>query len=274
MKSKDLYPAIFSRNAAAYQRRLEQVMALGQASGRQRAIDALEVAPSMKVLDLACGPGNLTRRLAALVQPGGEVVGVDLAEGMIELARNAGIPGARFEVMDIERLTFAVASFDAAICGHGLQFAPNLDRALLEAHRVLRPGGRFTASVPVTQVDGAAIWALLDTVIDRWLPPPPRAVDQDRTRQIVADPAALSQAAADAGFSSAAIETVVEKVSWRSADQVVSMCMSWWDCAARLEGVDSASRAGFARDAVEELRRSYPGEIETTGRNHVLVAIA
>ena len=58
VKSKDLFPAIFSRHAEAYDRRLEQVMSRGEARGRQRIIDLLEARPGMRILDLACGPGT------------------------------------------------------------------------------------------------------------------------------------------------------------------------------------------------------------------------
>ena len=126
MKSKEFFPDVFSRHAEAYQHRLEGIMANGEARGRTRVIELADARPGMRILDLACGPGNLSRRLAAMVAPGGEVVGVDLAGGMIELARRASIQNARFEVMDIERLDFADATFDAAVCGHGLQFVPDL----------------------------------------------------------------------------------------------------------------------------------------------------
>src|SRR5713226_2953460 len=119
MKSKELFPAIFSRHAVAYQHRLDDVMRRGEARGRERVIELADARPGMHVLDLACGPGNLSRRLAALVAPDGEVVGVDLAPGMVEIARKAAIPNARFEVMDIEALAFLDGSFDAAVCGHG-----------------------------------------------------------------------------------------------------------------------------------------------------------
>jgi len=91
LKSKQLFPAIFSRHATAYQRRLDGIMARGEARGRQRVIELLDVKAGMRVLDLACGPGTLTRPLAGQVAPDGEVVGVDLAPGMIDLARAAGI---------------------------------------------------------------------------------------------------------------------------------------------------------------------------------------
>ena len=271
VRSKEFFPDVFSRHAEAYQRRLEGIMANGEARGRTRLIELAEARPGMRILDLACGPGNLSRRLAAMVAPGGEVVGVDLASGMIDLARRAGIPHARFEVMDIECLDFADAAFDAAVCGHGLQFVPELGRALSEARRVLRAPGRLVASVPVSRRGGSA-WAILDSVVDRWLPPPPRMIDQQPTRETVSDPSAFRQAALAAGFVDAEVETVDEEVHWESAAQMVSMLMSWWDCASRLEGMDPARRRAFMTDAIDTLIREHPGPIVTIGRNLVLIA--
>lgn len=273
MKSKDLFPSVFSRHALAYQRRLEEVMANDEARGRLRTIEFVDPQPGMRVLDLACGPGTLSRRLALAVSPGGEMIGVDLAPGMIELARTAGIPNSRFEVMDIEQLSFEDESFDAAICGHGLQFVPQLPVALHEARRVLRPRARFAASVPVERM-AASVWATVDAVVDRWLGPAQRAVDQKPTRDAIAVPIRFAQVALDAGFQSADVEVVEETVTWGSAEQMVSLFTSWWDCAARMEGVDADRRQRFADEAIATIKRTHPGEIQTTGRNHVLLAIA
>jgi ubiquinone/menaquinone biosynthesis C-methylase UbiE len=272
LKSKDLFPAVFSRHALVYQQRLEQVMARGEARGRMRVLELVSAHPGMRVVDLACGPGTLSRRLVQSVSPGGDVVGIDLAPGMIELARTS-IPDARFEVMDIERLEFADESFDAAVCGHGFQFAPDLGAALREARRVLRAGGRLAASVPVEETNGS-VWTVLDAVIDRWLPPAAQAADRNPTRAVVSDIDDFSQAALDAGFTSAHVEVIEEKVRWPSAEQLVAMFTSWWSCASRLDGMDEQRRRGFSQEAVETLRRAYPGVIETTGRNHVLFAVA
>ena len=273
MKSKDLYPSIFSRHAQAYDRRLDQIMSSGEARGRQRVLDLVDARPGMRILDLACGPGNLARRLAAAVAPGGEVVGVDLAPGMIEVARSRAIPNARFELMDIEELSFPSASFDAATCGHGLQFAPNLERALGEARRVLRGASRFAASVPV-EPPGQGVIALLDAIVDRHLPPAPRAIDQEATRRTVSDPDLLSQAARDAGFADARVEVLEEKVVWESAEQLVALFTSWWDCAARLERLTDEQRAAFIDDALDSLHRGHTGTIETASRSLVLDATA
>jgi ubiquinone/menaquinone biosynthesis C-methylase UbiE len=272
LKSKDLFPAIFSRHAEAYDRRLAQAMSRGEAKGRQRLLDLIEARPGMRVLDLACGPGNLSRRLAALVAPGGEVIGVDLAPGMLERARLASPANARFEVMDIEELTFDDSSFDAAVCGHGLQFVPHLDRALNEARRVLRTGSRFVASVPAPGAQ--SVMRLLDSIVDRWLPPAPEAADRAATSAVVGDPVLLQRAAREAGFSSVRVEEIEETVWWESADQLVGLCMSWWDCASRLEKVDDGRRESFVEDAVTTIRRQHPGAFETRNRSRVLLCLA
>ena len=272
MKSKDLFPALFSRHAADYKQRLDEIMARGEARGRQRVVDALDVQPGMRVIDLACGPGTLSEPLAERVAPNGEVVGVDLAPGMIELARALGIPNARFEVMDIEQLAFPDASFDAAACGHGLQFVPDLGRALREAHRVLRRGARCAASSPAA--GGRQAWCALDRVVDRWLPPAPQPTDRNATRSVVADAGAFRDALRDAGFGQADVEVVEEKVVWDSAEQLVLRAMSWWDLASRVDAISVEKRQRFVDEAVESVRREHPGRIETFARNHVAIAVA
>src|ERR1700704_1018934 len=91
--AKDLYPRTFSRVAAAYKRRLDEVMTRGEAHGRAAVIEWIDPAPGKRIVDLACGPGTLSYPLAQAVAPGGEVVGIDLAPGMIELAQREAPPG-------------------------------------------------------------------------------------------------------------------------------------------------------------------------------------
>lgn len=248
-------------------------MARGEARGRQRVIELVEAQPGMRVLDLACGPAILARHLAPLVGPEGEVIGVDLAEGMIALARAADIPNTRFELMDMEQLTFPDRFFDAAVCGHGLQFASDLARSMREVRRVLRPGGRFAASVPVNAVREHA-WKLVEEVAARSLPPTPQATDQQRTRAIVEDADALRVSAIEAGFSEATVEVVDEVSHWDSAEEFVDRMTSWWSIAVRLDGVDSQTRRAFEGEAVGVVRQHYPGAITGSGRTQVLLARA
>lgn len=271
VKSKDLFPPIFSRHAVAYDRRLDQLMSRGEARARFRLLELVGARPGMRVIDLACGPGNLTQRLAAAVAPAGEVVGVDLAPGMLEVARSRPIANASFALMDIEELEFPDAWFDAAVCGHGLQFAPHLDRALGETRRVLRPAARFAASVPVLSTQHG-VMDLLDTVVERHLPPGPQAVDQGETRRSVSEPDLFAQAAFGAGFTEARIEVIDEKVVWQSADELVALCTSWWDCASRIERLTDEQRAAFIDDALDTLHGRGAGPIETSSRSLVLLA--
>jgi ubiquinone/menaquinone biosynthesis C-methylase UbiE len=145
----------------------------------------------MRILDLACGPGTLSYPLAQVVAPGGEVIGVDLALGMIELARREAPPGLpmRFELMDIEDLRFPEHSFDAAVCGHGFQFVPDLRRALAEARRVLEPDARLAASVPVdpAQVSEAQAWWSMAIRLDGVSPTERVAVLERAQRAIEAE---------------------------------------------------------------------------------------
>jgi ubiquinone/menaquinone biosynthesis C-methylase UbiE len=106
-------------------------------------LDTARVRAGMRVLDLACGPGVVA---AVAAERGALPVGLDFSPAMIALAR-VGHTGIRFEEGDAEALPFADASFDAVVANFGVHHVPEPIRALREAHRVLRPGGRaaFTA---------------------------------------------------------------------------------------------------------------------------------
>lgn len=95
-----------------------------------------------RVLDLACGTGDLAAALARLV-PDGLVHGIDAAPTMIRCAqeRGQGVGNLRFEVGDMMRLDVPDASQDVVTIGYGLRNVPDHRVALAEIHRVLKPGG-------------------------------------------------------------------------------------------------------------------------------------
>lgn len=114
-------------------------------------LDAVSPAPGERVLDVATGPGEPAMSLAARVAPGGRVLGVDLSERMVDVARaeakRAGLENVAFEVMDAEQLALPDASFDLVVSRFGLQIFTDPDKAVAEMRRVLRPGGRLGLTV-------------------------------------------------------------------------------------------------------------------------------
>src|SRR2546429_1985269 len=178
-------------------------MARSESRGRAAVIEWVDPRPGKRILDLACGPGTLSYRLARDVSPGGEVVGIDLAPGMIELARRDAPPElpVRLELMDMEDLLFPDAAFDAAVCGHGLQFVPDLLRALTEARRVIKAGARMAASVPVDPSRPSEAQAILERAVGGSLPPAPTARDQFITRRTAQTPKAFAAMAEQRGVS-------------------------------------------------------------------------
>jgi ubiquinone/menaquinone biosynthesis C-methylase UbiE len=275
--AKDLYPGTFSRVAAAYKQRLDEVMARGEARGRAAVIEWLELMPGKQVLDLACGPGTLSYRLAQAVSPDGEVIGIDLAPGMIEVAHHhapAGLP-LRFELMDMEDLRFADGRFDAAACGHGFQFVPHLARALSEALRVLKPGSRMAASVPIDPGQVSDAQAIFERSAGGDLPPVPRARDQFETWQTVADERAFAAIARQAGFSEARVTRYDESTTWASPRHFIEMAAGWWSMAIRLEGVSDADRAAILTRAAGAIEAELgSGPLHIAGATNVLLAIA
>lgn len=107
--------------------------------------------PGERVQDVACGTGLVTLRAAALVGPNGTVIGTDLSEDMVVTARDSargrGISNVTFRRKDAEEIQFDADAFDVALCALGLMYVPDPEKALVEMHRVLRPGGRAICAV-------------------------------------------------------------------------------------------------------------------------------
>jgi demethylmenaquinone methyltransferase/2-methoxy-6-polyprenyl-1,4-benzoquinol methylase len=98
--------------------------------------------PGARILDLACGTGDLAMAAVATV-PGARVTGVDASARMLELARLRSVEGEgpTFLLGDMARLDFVDGSIDAITAGYAFRNAPDHRAALREAARVLRPGG-------------------------------------------------------------------------------------------------------------------------------------
>ncbi len=110
----------------------------------RHALDRLRLAPGQRVLDVACGPGLFTRRLARAVAPDGLAIGLDISAPMLHRAvrDNAG-PATVYVRGDAGALPFAAGTFDAVCCFGALYLVPEPERVVDEMIRMLAPGGRI-----------------------------------------------------------------------------------------------------------------------------------
>jgi ubiquinone/menaquinone biosynthesis C-methylase UbiE len=116
-----------------------------------KLLECAALAPGERVLDIACGTGLVTVKAAKAVGATGQVLGVDLSEKMVSLARHqareSGVVNVTFERMDAENLALPDSSVDVVVCCLGLMYLPEPERAVCEMRRILRPGGRVVISV-------------------------------------------------------------------------------------------------------------------------------
>src|ERR1051326_3049472 len=140
---------MFDRIAPVYDL-MNRVMTAGLDQRWRRATVRAVVQPGDRVLDAACGTGDLAIIAA---KAGGSVTGLDFSERMLERARRKA-PELEWVHGDLLALPFAESSFDAATVGFGVRNVADLAGAIAELRRVLRPGGR-PAVLGVTRPRGA-----------------------------------------------------------------------------------------------------------------------
>jgi ubiquinone/menaquinone biosynthesis C-methylase UbiE len=105
-------------------------------------LDAVCIENDAQLLDVAAGPGRLTRVAA---ERGAHATGCDLAPAMVALARKLN-PDITFDEASAEALPYDDASFDAVVCAFGMGHFPDAERVAAEFFRVLRPGGKVALS--------------------------------------------------------------------------------------------------------------------------------
>jgi ubiquinone/menaquinone biosynthesis C-methylase UbiE len=119
------------------------------------AVAAVEELRPERVLEVGCGMGEFAERVRR--ETGAEVVATDLSPRMVELTRERGIDAS---VADVEELPFADGEFDCAAANWMLYHVADLDRALAELRRVLRPGGVLVATT-IGAEHMADVWELV-----------------------------------------------------------------------------------------------------------------
>jgi SAM-dependent methyltransferase len=114
----------------------------------EQAINLMKLPADARVLDVGCGSGWATRLMAAQVTSG-PVVGIDIADEMITLARqtSSSIANVEFQVASAEKLPFSDGEFSHAFSMESLYYYADMLQALREIRRVLKPGGLFVTVV-------------------------------------------------------------------------------------------------------------------------------
>jgi SAM-dependent methyltransferase len=197
----------------------------------QAMLDAAQLQPGERVLDVGCGYGTSTLEAAEGVAPSGRVVGIDISAAMLEPARQrvaaAGVDNVALLQADAQVHPFEPASFDVVISRFGVMFFDDPEAAFANLARALRPGGRLVFACPqdplrsewVRIAFGAAVGALgrAPDLGPAGAPGPFALANGDR----------LARLLTAAGFRDVALEGVTRPVRvGHEIDQTVRFIMS------------------------------------------------
>jgi demethylmenaquinone methyltransferase/2-methoxy-6-polyprenyl-1,4-benzoquinol methylase len=137
-------------------------------SWKRKLVSMAELTGTERVLDLACGTGDITFMMAKELSRG-EAVGLDITQGMLVIAeqkrREMNASNVVFNRADIMQLPYPDQAFDRVTGGYALRNVPDVAGALAEIHRVLKPGGRFFSLDFGHPPNGLYRWAYLNYLI-------------------------------------------------------------------------------------------------------------
>lgn len=192
----------------------------------RRLVELANIPKGAKVLDIATGRGAVLYPAADVVGQQGHVIGIDLSRGMIEMNREEierlNLQNAEVREMDAENLEFPNESFGCVLCSFAIFFFPQLDRALSEMCRVLRPGGRIAVT---TWGQRDETWEWLHNLIESYLPSDQEAdqtTNPHPTKEPVFNtPEGLEAILASAGFSDIQIVSEAKKFTYADEEE-------WW----------------------------------------------
>ncbi len=176
--------------------------------GTPLLMEALRLQPGERVLDVACGGGKTTMAAARAVGPSGHVTGVDIAQGMLELAKQrlaeARLSQVELVLCDAQVDPFPSGPFDAALSQFGIMFFDDPKAALGNIRSHLKPGGRV--AFVVWQPEDRMAWSPAHVIIP-FLPPPEEGAENTIERAgSWGDPGYATEALTAAGFTDAALE--------------------------------------------------------------------
>jgi SAM-dependent methyltransferase len=151
-----------------------EIVTTGLGAHGEEALRLVPPEPGQRVLDIGCGFGDTTQRIAGLVGPAGEAVGVDVAPRVIETARaeaqEAGVANARFLVADVQTTPFE-DRFDLAFSRMGTMFFASPVAGLRNVRAALLPGARLVMVVWRRREDNEWLYRA-QTIVEAIVPRP------------------------------------------------------------------------------------------------------
>lgn len=246
--------------------RFRETVTTGLGAHGEEALRLHPPTPGQRVLDIGCGFGDTTQRIAGLVGPDGEAVGVDAAprfiEDAIREAGEAGVANARFLVADVQATLGAEGSFDMAFSRFGTMFFASPVAALRNVRSALVPGGELVMVVWRRRIDNDWLYraqTIVEGIVER-----PEEYDEPTCGPgpfSMADADTTSEILTHAGFTDIALRRCdLPIVIGRDLEEALELVMALGpageilrlagDRAAHLHGqVEAALREGLAEFA-------------------------
>jgi len=230
--------------------------------------DAAGLKPGDRVLDVACGTGVLAREASTRIQPGGSVVGVDINDGMLAVARRKS-PEIEWQRGQAESLLFDDGSFDAVVSQFGLMFFEDRVEALREMWRVLKPGGRLAVAV-WDSLDNTPGYAAVTGLLQRLFGD--RVADGIQAPFNLGDKAILLPLFTAAGIPDAKIRTMQGVACFPSIESWVHTDIKGWTLA---DLIDDEQYETLQQEAQRELRQFArdDGTVEFRAPAHIVAAV-
>jgi SAM-dependent methyltransferase len=238
-------------------------------------LDQMNLHSGQAILDVACGPGTVTRKAARRVGPSGRVTGCDLSPSMLELARSRSVTEGSAPIDYLECSADALDvdgdAFDVVTCQQGLQFFPDRPAALAEMRRALRPGATL----------GVAVWCAIEDC-------PPFAALKSALGQVLGtatadayeagpwgfgDADALARLVGDSGFTNVKVRRYELPFVFEGGPGQLLLTLRAASVATTLAQLSEADLASLAA-AVEEAARpiTVDGVVRSHAASHVLTA--
>jgi ubiquinone/menaquinone biosynthesis C-methylase UbiE len=223
-----------------------------------------EVGSGQRVLDVGCGIGDPTLQVAVLVGPHGKVLGVDIAEGMIAIARERaaalGLAHAEFRVDDVTTADLPEAGFDVVLGRWSLIYPDDVAGVLERLRHALVPGGRI--AVTAWAPPEANPWFLVPhEALARLGPVPPIDVGAPGLFHLSTD-GALARALVGAGFQTVGQERVVlSQLVHDGAEFWRMMTDTGGPLGSLIERLSPAEAGAVAADVAARLERHRAGEV-------------